>query len=209
MNKSESIKELASALALAQGEMKAAFMGSVNPYFKSKYASLGDVIDAAKPTLAKNGLSVSQLVTSEQGCIGVTTILMHKSGEWLSSNISLQLNDEKGRSLAKAAGSVITYLRRYALSAILGMYADEDTDGNEHDPKPKPQAQSKPPEQAKEKTPAQVWGEFINSAKPSQDDIMLALGTMKPSEWMAKQGLTIDDAIAAVKKVMPIFTIGE
>ena len=80
--------------------------------------------------LAKNGLSVSQLTTGSGGEIGVTTILMHTSGEWLSSTSSLPIGEEKGKSQAMVAGSIISYLRRYSLASILGMYAEEDTDGH-------------------------------------------------------------------------------
>jgi len=62
--------------------------------------------------------------------VGVETILAHESGEWIGSTIFLPLGEEKGKSQAQLAGSVITYLRRYSLAGILGMYADEDGDGN-------------------------------------------------------------------------------
>jgi len=145
MNKSESIKELAAALGKAQAQMPAVQMNAVNPFLKNKYADLGAIIATAKPILAKHGLSVSQLPTSVGDQVGVTTMLMHESGEWLSTEMSLSVGDEKGKSSAQVAGSVITYLRRYSLASMLGMYADEDGDGNA----PKPQAQAKP--QAKPK----------------------------------------------------------
>ncbi len=127
MNKSESIKELASALCKAQSEMKGAQKDSVNPFFKSKYADLSSVWDAARPVLAANGLSVSQLVDrADGGNIGLTTLLLHSSGEWLESKATIPMKD----GTAQAAGSAITYLRRYALAAILGVVADEDDDGN-------------------------------------------------------------------------------
>lgn len=136
MNKSESIKELAIALSKAQGEMPSVPMESTNPYFKTKYADLGSVIKTAKPVLAKNGLSVSQLITSEESKVGVTTILMHISGEWLSDTIMLDLGEEKGKNISQQAGQVCTYLRRYSYSAILGLYADQDDDGNHPNQKP-------------------------------------------------------------------------
>ena len=74
------------------------------------------------------------------------TVLTHASGEWISSSLSLPLADEKGKSGAQVAGSIITYLRRYTLSAVLGMYSDEDTDGNS-EPKPvevKPREKTEP-----------------------------------------------------------------
>ena len=130
MNKSESIKSLAESLAKAQSEFSAVPFNSTNPFLKNKYADLGAIIQAAKPVLAKHGLAVSQLAESDNGSIGVTTMLMHSSGEWVASTISLPVADEKGKSSAQVAGSVITYLRRYALASVLGLYADEDGDGN-------------------------------------------------------------------------------
>ena len=135
MNKSESIKELAAALAKAQAAMPAAKFDATNPFLKNKYASLGAIIEAARAPLAANGLSVVQLPTNEGEGIGVTTILMHASGEYIESTLSLLVGDEKGKSTAQAAGSVITYLRRYALASVLGIYADEDTDGSATDKK--------------------------------------------------------------------------
>lgn len=128
--KSESIAALATALSQAQAEMKPAQMNSTNPFLKNRYADLGAVMEAARPVCAKNGLSYSQLVGGDGATVSVTTILMHKSGEWLSSTVSLNMEDEKGKSAAQVAGSIISYLRRYSLASILGIYADEDTDGN-------------------------------------------------------------------------------
>lgn len=134
--KSETITKLAEALSKAQGEMPAAEMNATNPFLKNKYADLGSVIKAAQPVMKKHGLSITQLPTSENGSIGVTTILMHESGEFIEETIYLPLGEEKGKSLAQVAGSVITYLRRYSYASILGMYADEDTDGSHPQAKP-------------------------------------------------------------------------
>ena len=136
MDKSESIKEIAGALSKAQAEMPSVKFNSTNPFLKSKYADLGAVIDTSKAILATHGLSVSQLVESQDKKIGVTTILMHNSGEWLESTCWLELGDERGKSNAQVAGSIVTYLRRYSLASILGMYADEDGDGNKQDKQP-------------------------------------------------------------------------
>jgi len=142
VNKSESIKSLAVALAKAQGEFKAVPMNSTNPFLKNRYADLGAVIEAAKPVMAANGLAVSQLVGGDGATIAVTTMLMHVSGEWIESTVAITTETEKGKSTAQVAGSIITYLRRYGLAAILGLYADEDADG--HQPAPKPAAQPEP-----------------------------------------------------------------
>ena len=143
MNKSESITKLATALSKAQAEMPPAKFNATNPFLKNKYANLGSIIEAAKPVLSAHGLSVVQATTSNNGDVGVTTALLHESGEWLEDSIYLPLGDEKGLKPAQIAGSIISYLRRYSYASILGMYADEDTDGNEPVKKDKPKSQSK------------------------------------------------------------------
>jgi hypothetical protein len=130
MNKSESIVKLAGALAKAQAEMPVVKMNAQNPFLKNKYADLGAVIETSRPVLAKHGLSIVQSVIGDGLQIGVTTMLMHESGEWLQDTITLLLGEEKGKSSAQVAGSIISYLRRYSWASILGLYADEDTDGN-------------------------------------------------------------------------------
>ena len=130
MNKSETIKELALALSKAQAEMPPAELNAVNPFLKNKYADLGSVIKTAKPVLAKHELAMSQLPISNDAQVGVTTILMHSSGEWIETTMMLHIGEEKGKTSAQVAGSIISYLRRYSLASILGMYADEDIDGD-------------------------------------------------------------------------------
>jgi hypothetical protein len=125
MKQSESIKNLAEAMAQAQGAMGAAIKGSSNPFFKSKYADLGSVIEAIKPHFAANGLSYVQFPVSGESSVGVTTRLMHSSGEWLQQDYFIPL----GKMDAQAAGSAITYARRYALQSIAGI-PSEDDDGN-------------------------------------------------------------------------------
>jgi len=137
---------LATALSKAQGEMPAVKFDSKNPFLKNNYASLGAIIATSKPILAKHGLAVTQLVYNEGDQVGVETILMHSSGEHISTRISMATEAEKGKSAAQVAGSIITYLRRYSLASILGLYADEDGDGNKpvEATKPEPQAEPEP-----------------------------------------------------------------
>ena len=125
MNKSESIAELAKALCKAQGEMSGAAKVSNNPFFKSKYADLKEVIKAIKEPFANNGLSYVQFPIEEGGRIGIETILMHESGEYLSNSFTVNLSKQD----AQGAGSAITYCRRYGLQAVAGI-PSEDDDGN-------------------------------------------------------------------------------
>lgn len=136
MNKSESIKALAPALKKAQSEMGEVVFDATNPFFKSRYASLGAVIKASKSALIVNGLSVSQQAITNEFGVGVTTLLMHDSGEWIESTVTLPVVDQK--NLAQEAGKTITYLRRYSLASLLNLYSDEDNDGNEPKKQPKP-----------------------------------------------------------------------
>lgn len=125
MNKSESIKELATALALAQAEVENASKNSSNPHFKSKYADLAEVINTVRPVFSKYGLSVTQWPSFADGVASVETVLMHKSGEWMSQTASAPVSKQD----AQGVGSAITYLRRYSLAAVAGV-AQEDDDGN-------------------------------------------------------------------------------
>ena len=123
MKKSESIKQLAAALAVFHIKVDVIKKDAKNPFFKSTYASLSNILDAIKIPLAESDLSFSQHPMGENG---LSTILMHKSGEWIGSHFTMKpvKNDPQG------IGSCITYMRRYALAAILGLNIDEDDDGN-------------------------------------------------------------------------------
>ena len=125
MNKSESIGELAAALAKAQGEFKHAKKDVANLFFKSKYADLSSVIDAAKKPLSDNGLAVIQTMAIKESGVVLITTLAHSSGQWIEGSypISPIKNDPQ------AYGSACTYARRYCFSAITGIAADDD-DGN-------------------------------------------------------------------------------
>jgi hypothetical protein len=130
MTRSESITHLATALALAQAEMPVAVFDATNPFLKSKYASLGSVIQASRPILAKHKLSLVQFPISDAAGIGVESILAHESGEFIAERIVIPLTEEKGKTKVQCAGSTLTYLRRYSWASILGMYSDEDSDGS-------------------------------------------------------------------------------
>jgi hypothetical protein len=127
MIKSESIKELLTALAKAQGKISAAKKDSTNPHFKSKYADLASCWEAIKEPLSSNGLSITQWVSPAEKGVCVVTLLGHSSGEWLSSEATFPVKDQ---SNPQSMGSSITYARRYCLSAAIGLVSDEDDDGN-------------------------------------------------------------------------------
>lgn len=135
MKKSESIVKLAVALSKAQSEFPVVKFDGQNPFLKNKYATLGAVIETARPVLAKYELSVMQSPVNDGDKIGVTTLLLHSSGEFIEDTIYLSASESKGLSVAQSAGVVISYLRRYSLQAFLNMYADEDADGHAEDKK--------------------------------------------------------------------------
>lgn len=131
MIKSDSITTIAGALAQLQGELKPVKMNQTNKFLGNSYADLGAIIENVRPLIAKYGLAIVQNVTGQGDQIGVETLLVHKSGEYIGGQFSLLTTSEKGKSAAQVAGSLITYARRYALAAILGLYTDEDADGND------------------------------------------------------------------------------
>lgn len=121
------MKDLATALAAAQAEFGTVPQSGKNPHFRSTFSTMQDYVDAAKPILAKHGLSISQMPNLLDGQFVLTTILMHKSGDNLVSNQPVVSTKQDPQSL----GSAITYARRYAYGAILGMASgDFEDDGN-------------------------------------------------------------------------------
>lgn len=141
-DQSSEIDKLAAALAKAQGAMRPAFKESENEAYKrggrvSKYADLAAVVEAIRKPLAENELAVMQRVRTTAKAVFINTMLVHSSGQWVR-DISAWPTKEP---TAQAMGSAITYGKRYALSALLCVAADEDDDGNGADgkqPTPKP-----------------------------------------------------------------------
>lgn len=128
MNKSETIAELSKALAKFQNEVKQPFKDKSNPFFKSKYVPLESVVEAITDIAPSHGLSFVQWASNdENGRVGVSTMLMHESGEYIEFD-PVYMNADK--NTAQGAGALITYLKRYSLSAVFGITSDEDDDGN-------------------------------------------------------------------------------
>lgn len=123
--KSESIKEIAGALCKFQSQLKPVKRESENPFFKSKYADLAGIWDAIREPLSKNGLSVVQGTKVDGEGATIETTVLHVSGEWISGELPVFVKDY---SSPQSLGSGITYARRYALAAILGI-STEDDDG--------------------------------------------------------------------------------
>lgn len=126
METSIAINELAAALAKAQGKITGALKDSANPFFKSKYADLASCWDACRAPLSDNGLSVIQMAeTMDSGALRLVTTLAHESGQWMRGEFWVTPKDDTPQAL----GSALTYARRYALTALVGI-AQVDDDGN-------------------------------------------------------------------------------
>ena len=173
MNHSENITELAKALHKAQGELEFAKKDAVNPHFNSRYADLWRIWQVAKAPLQNNGLVVTQTFdwpanTERNGeTVTIVTTLLHVSGQWIESNLTLKPTKPDPQGI----GSAITYGKRYSLSSILGIVADEDDDGN--------QASSPTP-----KTPAKALGTPVLSLPKAWSD----WSNEERGEFMATKG---------------------
>ncbi len=125
MSQSEQTDQIWAALATAQGTMKNAAFDAVNPHFKNRYATLAAVVDTVRPELSKAGIAITHTndIDGEQEFL--VTTLGHKSGQWISSRRRVPAGLK-----AQEYGAWLTYNRRYALCAMVGISADEDDDGN-------------------------------------------------------------------------------
>lgn len=150
MNKSESIVEISKAMAKFQSEVKQPFKDANNPFFKSKYVPLESVVESITSIAPKHGISFVQWASNDDtGRVGVSTMIMHTSGEYIEFD-PVYMNADK--NTAQGAGALISYLKRYSLSAVFGITSDQDDDGNHasgntNKPKQSPKAR---PEQIKD-----------------------------------------------------------
>jgi hypothetical protein len=193
MNRSENIATLAAALCSAQSQIRGAAKDASNPAFRSRYATLASVWDAAREPLTSNGLSVVQVPeNSDPGTCTLTTILLHTSGEWISSTMSVPVLPQvvnKGQDpqhTAQGYGSALTYARRYALAAMCGIAPDDDDDdGNAASSKvpaspqkraEKPPRDEKPLNRAAAIRKIAELGGDVEHAKTLSDDALVAYG---------------------------------
>ncbi len=168
-NQSESINELATALAKAQADIRNAEEDKSNPHFRSKYATLASIWDACRGPLTKNGLSITQTPVVEDGKFNLITVLMHSSGQWIKSSFPITLSAK-----IQEVGSQITYIRRYTLSSICGVapgeVLEDDDDGEKAMSRKGADKQNAPP---KKVTPPPVevsaFDDFEEYAKKVND----------------------------------------
>lgn len=120
---SDQCNELFAALSAFQGQAAAPKKSATNPHFKSKFADLADVMDAARDALAKNKLCLTQLpVGTCESTVRVVTILGHASGQWIKGVLDMPLPKKSPQDV----GSAVSYARRYCAMAVLGLAAEDD-----------------------------------------------------------------------------------
>lgn len=123
MKTSESIANIAPALLKAQKEIGGAKKGATNPFFKSKYADLGSVMEACKDALNDNDITVLQPVGTDENGVYVETYLLHSSGEFMTAKMRIASKTDNN---PQDQGSAITYARRYSLQSMMFIPAEDD-----------------------------------------------------------------------------------
>lgn len=189
------------ALVLAQMEMPAVERDGVNPHYKSKFTTLGNLIATVKPVLNKHGLAFAQFPSQDdQGRPTLLTIIFHESGEKLEFEALLLLakDDPQGQ------GSAITYMRRYALASALGISDQDDDDGNVGSapaPKGKPRAKAKAKPSARPVTAAQqgklnaLFGAAELSAEQAKALVLWTSGQPIQDRLSSKQASALINAL--------------
>lgn len=170
MKTSETIKNLSAAILKAQRNIGAATKGAANPFFKSRYADLGSVMEACKEALNNEGITVLQPVQSDSTGDFVETILLHESGEFMSSSMKLVLSKQD----MQAYGSAVSYARRYSLQSLVFIPAEDD-DGEKAVARSKPETNSQAISGLKK---PQKTTEPFGMTTPNADSFTLALDSM-------------------------------
>lgn len=201
MNRSESISQLSAALAKAQGEFTPAKKTGENPHLKNTYATLDDVIASVRGPLSANGLAVVQPLTSEGEHFILETLLMHESGEWIGTEALIQhMAGNRGVNELQAFGGALTYMRRYMLSAMLGINTEADTDGEgprkNGNGKQPAQKQPTPHWVSDEATRKKFWAWAKGTMTLSEDQVHTALGVASVKEFKGTKG----DAMTAINE---------
>jgi len=179
---SDALSNIAAALCKVQATVSPALKEAKNSHLGNKYADLGSVWDACRDALIENQVAVIQMpTTDEPGYIGLTTRLLHSSGEWVEGHFRVPALDVKSKTeTAQAVGSALTYMRRYSLAAALGI-TQEDDDGHAATQSRQPQAQ-----------PAQQARQQASRPAPAQT------ATQRPAESQARAS---GEVIAINKKL--------
>jgi hypothetical protein len=194
---SDSIAAIAPALVAAAGELAPVGKDATNPAFRNRYATLDAIMEQVRPVLARHGLAVMQGVlhpeTDGGRVVGVTieTRILHRSGEWVANVVTLPVE----KPTAQGAGSAISYGRRYGLSALLGLTAEDD-DG---------QGASAPPKRAPEKArrepdPEPSPGQRLHDRVPTTPPAAMSLAKAETVELKGKRLADMEpERLAAVR----------
>lgn len=145
MEMSENIGELAKALSAAQALLSNAKKDTRAD--KYKYADLAQLIEISRGPLTSNNIALLQPVSSVEGKLHVSTVLIHSSGQWIKTTAELPqavLHGGAGKNPIQVAGSAITYMRRYQLAGMLNIVQEDDDAAGYVAPKPQPKPQPKP-----------------------------------------------------------------
>lgn len=188
-------KTLPEALAAFQADLPEIGLDAENPHFRSKFASLANITKETFPKLAEQGLSFSMgSFVNEHGVLVLDAHLMHETGESRSMQIPTTENNPQ------KLGSFFSYMRRYSLSSLTGVVADEDDDGNaatQQAPKALQKAEERkqnPPKQAAPRakaTPTQskIATEFIESKKLTREQVLAVTDRIKLEKGLSGEGL--------------------
>lgn len=204
MKKSENIDSISLALSKLHGLMQNAPVDSKNPHFKNDYASLESVINVSRKLLSQCELAIVQSPNLRDDKLVLTTLLSHKSGQWLESDCPLFVDANKMQSL----GSAISYARRYSWSAFLGITQEDDDGESANAPKPVAQAAPKPIAKAKEALPVvkakpepkkEIWNTLTNEFKMSEGD---AIEWLRGVSGKENSKLWTDEDIAKIYKAI-------
>ena len=194
MKTSESINEIAPALAATQATVKDATKDRKG--YGYKYADLAAVLQIVRPALTANGVCVLQdTYTTTDGQVAVATRLIHASGQWIESEpLIMPVEAKKGLSQAQCAGSVVTYARRYSLAALVGLSQEDDDAAKDDSKDDKRDAAIITPEQYHELL------DLCDAAGRKPEDIAKAMGIASLGDLPAARFAKVRDRLAGLKE---------
>jgi hypothetical protein len=185
VRRSNPIASLAIALVAAQGELKNPTKNKQNPHLRNWYADLGAVLESVLPTFTRHGLAVVQLPCELDGEPALTTILLHKSGEWLETVTKIR----PVKADPQGVGSAQSYARRYALMALTGCVGDDDDDGEQasRPAKPQPKGQTAPAQRTPPVATGAGGGTDRGQPGAGREDSRPALAAKRPPQATEEQ----------------------
>jgi len=209
MRTSDTVAAIYAALALAQGQFSAIRKEAANEYLGYRYATLEDALDVVRAPLAANGLALIQAAEmDERGTrLVLTTRLAHASGEWIESELTLPISEQKGLTPVQSIGVAITYARRYALMSLLGVAAlGDDTDataqrGRAAEPAEAKEAPQRP--QAPKAAPGRQRRAQGPQEAPSREEAAAQLGAYKANLTTTQTAADVDDCVRSLVASLP------